>query len=181
MVIDAHLDSRHQRPLPVGLRALIAGASLPPLTLGVLLVWARVAANAIHLCGWPARIACDSGTPLWWLLPATVTLVALSGVTVLVLWVATGRTRYSTGFAHVAWAVSLVPLTYVTRPRTFGWSDLIIGGAWIGMGIILFVAAAVIIFPSHRLFVRRGAAALGITYVVLLAVVPTILAEVAQG
>ncbi len=148
---------------------------------GVLLVWGRVAGNAIHLCGWPATIACDSGTPLWWLLPATVTVVALSGVAVLVLWVANGQTGHSIGFAHVLWSLGLVPLTFATRPRTFGWSDLIIGGSWIGLGLALFVVAVATMFPAQRRGIARGALLLAVGYVLLLALVPSILAAVTDG
>lgn len=179
------LDTRHDRPgrttAATMVRAMVAGAVLAPMTFGVLLVWGRVASNAIHLCGWPARIACDSGTPLWWLLPATVTLVALSGVALLAPWAANGRPRFLIGFAHVVWSLGLVPLTYVTRPRTFGWSDLIVGGTWVGVGLGLMAAGTVTIFPSHRGRLTRWGLGLGAVYILLLALVPSILAGVSDA
>jgi len=153
----------------------VAGVGIVTMSLALLLVGGFVGGNAIHLCGWPARMTCDAGTWLWWLLPTSASIVALAGAALLLRWAFRNRSVYLVGLAHVFWTIGLFPVALMTQPRTFGWSELIVGGVWGGIGIELLRVFGIVTFPANRRTVHRVIIRLWVVYALVLATVPSTL------
>lgn len=108
---------------------------------------------AVHLCGWPAMIACDPGVPVVWSVLVgglrTVGVVATVDAALFV------RAPSPPGGRRLLWWAVWGPAVAVTtvvtmRDRTLGWADLVLGVGLVAVALGLLAWTA-----SDRLSLPR--------------------------
>ena len=160
------------RFIVVGALAIVMGASLT-------LLGDQIGGYAIHLCGWPAEIACETGTWMWWLLPTSAGIVAVAGGIHLVAWALRKGPIHLVGMAHVLWVASLFFVVMGTGPRRLEIGNVALYAAWGGIGIELLRASGLVLFPERRRVVHTVAFVIWAAYIVILLALPSILEGVA--
>jgi len=152
--------SHSGRGFGVMARLLSAAAAMVVVGWLLYLAWTAVDVYARHLCRWPARISCDDGAGIWWLVPWS--LGALAGIAAwgLVDW-ARSLGSHRTAWLMVLWLMGFGPVVVTMGPRQFGLADLWVDTTYLAIGVLL---ASVVVTAAAP---RRRRLVVGATFVAL--------------
>jgi len=161
------------------LRFIVVGALAIVMAASLTLLGGQIGGYAIHLCGWPAQITCETGTWIWWLIPASAGVVAAAGGIHLMAWALHKGPIHLVGMAHVLWVASLFFVVMGTGPRRLEIGKIALYAAWGGIGIELLRASGLVLFSRRKRVVHTVTFVIWAAYIVILLALPSILEGVA--
>lgn len=170
--------ARLQRLLPTAGRLLAAAPAVALMPIVPLLARDAVRSYALHLCRWPARLSCEHGTSIWWLVPIGLALGAAVGAAALAEWARTGR-RAGRAWAVPAWVLGFPLAVAVTRPVLLDWATLLMFAGYAGLGIEL--TRRLLTGAVPRRLLNAAVAAAWVSYAAIVAAVPDLLADAAAA